>query len=356
MNNQQLARATQPLMVVGVFALIAGLAWDAILHWADPGLAAKEGIFSLTNPGHILFGGGIALCVTGLVLQILFRPGTGRPYLRIVPAAALLALSAVSVGFGFSSESGLTGGGHSHDEMTTAHVDGDDHTRAEHAALAAADAGVEADATGDEVATTEEHGHPGDPEEQVTNVATGGAAAVTGEGDDQNRHDAGHEVAITLADNVVLQGQIEAARLATEKYVDIEAAKADGYVQITQFIPGLGMHMVNLTSVESSFDPAQPSQLLYEPTDDRLGWVLVGVAYSQPVIDENTPPPGFAGPLDSWHYHTDLCFGAWGVKITETEAECVGGVYVARTGWLCHFWLYKDSPEGMFSHENSLVS
>lgn len=351
MNNQQFARAAPPLMVIGVFALIGGLAWDAILHWADPDLAAREGIFTLTNPGHILFGGGIALCVTGLVLQILFRPGTDKPYLRIVPAAALLALSAVSVGFGFSSESGLTGGGHSHDDMAAANVDGDDHTEAEHAALAATTDTT--DTTDAQVVTTDAHPHP---DTQVTSVANGGGAAISGEGDDQNRHDAGHEVAITLADNVILQLQIEAARIATEKYVDIEAAKADGYVQITQFIPGLGMHMINLSMDDSVFDPARPNTLLYEPTDDGLGWILVGVAYSQPVIDENTPPEGFAGPLDSWHYHTDLCFGAWGVKLTENEADCVGGVYVARTGWLNHFWLYKDSPEGMFSHENSLVS
>src|SRR5947209_857889 len=53
--------------LLGVVALLAGLALDSYLHARDPTLAHREGIFTLTNPGHILLGIGIGLVVVGVV-------------------------------------------------------------------------------------------------------------------------------------------------------------------------------------------------------------------------------------------------------------------------------------------------
>lgn len=53
--------------LVGVAALLSGLALDSYLHALDPGLAHREGLFTVTNPGHVLLATGIVLVVVGVV-------------------------------------------------------------------------------------------------------------------------------------------------------------------------------------------------------------------------------------------------------------------------------------------------
>ena len=53
--------------VLGVAALLLGQAWDFYLHAADPTLAHREGIFTVTNPGHMLLGVGLVLVVVGVL-------------------------------------------------------------------------------------------------------------------------------------------------------------------------------------------------------------------------------------------------------------------------------------------------
>lgn len=62
--------------LLGVLALLGGLALDSYLHARDPGLAHREGIFTLGNPGHVLLGIGIGLVVVGVVGAAY----TGLPY------------------------------------------------------------------------------------------------------------------------------------------------------------------------------------------------------------------------------------------------------------------------------------
>lgn len=55
------------LGLFGVVLLLAGLAWDAVLHAADPTLAGREGLFATGNPGHLLLGAGMIAVVLGLL-------------------------------------------------------------------------------------------------------------------------------------------------------------------------------------------------------------------------------------------------------------------------------------------------
>jgi hypothetical protein len=184
-------------------------------------------------------------------------------------------------------------------------------------------------------------------------------AAVTGEGDSVfGEHVHGTPGPVTAAQRLVLDRQLAAAKKATAKYQDIDVAKADGYFQVTQFIPGLGLHLANLRIPTSTFDPSKPQVLLYEP-DSKGNLVLVGVAYEF-LHTNDTPPAGFAGGSDVWHYHTNLCFQRGGsVTIARDDAACkaVGGLAFQRqTAWLLHAWIWKTNPDGVFTEVNPRVA
>src|SRR5262245_34322524 len=49
---------------------------------------------------------------------------------------------------------------------------------------------------------------------------------------------------VTFAELQTTVGQLEKARLATEKYLDVNAAEADGYRAIGPNVTGMGIHYV----------------------------------------------------------------------------------------------------------------
>jgi hypothetical protein len=155
---------------------------------------------------------------------------------------------------------------------------------------------------------------------------------------------------------LVMGRQLAAARSATTKYRSIGRARAEGYMQVTQFIPGLGLHMANLGIREDLFDPTRPQLLLYMPKRSG-GYSLAGVGYTF-VHDGDTPPAGFAGGQDVWHFHENLCFLRNGsVTVAPDRASCQGkeGVFQKQTAWLLHAWIWKSNPNGVFTESNPRV-
>jgi hypothetical protein len=148
---------------------------------------------------------------------------------------------------------------------------------------------------------------------------------------------------IDEATRLQLQHQQEAARAVAAKYPTVADAEGAGYRVSTVYIPCIGAHYTNIALV-GGFDPAAPSELLYDGTTPTSH--IVGLSYL--VFHPGGPPEGFAGPNDAWHQHTfngGLCINGAGIVIgaeSMPAAECMarGGFKVPLTDvWMLHDWV-----------------
>src|SRR5262245_31870282 len=105
------------LAAVGVMLQLIGMSWDAFMHAADPGLAARAGIFTLSNPSHALVVGGLAMtlsAVAGLFGLIAISPGSSAAWRGL----AVSGVAVLAAGFGGATTlalvTGASLGGHSH--------------------------------------------------------------------------------------------------------------------------------------------------------------------------------------------------------------------------------------------------
>jgi len=112
--------------LLGVVALLSGLALDSYLHAKDPSLAHREGIFTLSNPGHVLLGIGIGLVVVGVVgaayttlpFGIWMRRGLLAGALALIVVSGDIAGWAASVQF--SGSTATTATSHNHNATAPA--------------------------------------------------------------------------------------------------------------------------------------------------------------------------------------------------------------------------------------------
>ena len=92
--------------LLGATALLLGLALDAYLHAQDPTLAHREGIFTLSNPGHVLLGAGIVMVVVGLIgaAYTSLPGGTWARRALLIASLAVIVVSSDAAGWAASVE------------------------------------------------------------------------------------------------------------------------------------------------------------------------------------------------------------------------------------------------------------
>jgi hypothetical protein len=125
--------------------------------------------------------------------------------------------------------------------------------------------------------------------------------------------------------------ELEAVREATARYLDVDQAVADGYVDVGVFFPNMGWHYLKDDLLDARFDATAPEFLVY--ADDPCGGKrrLVAVEYAVPLALSKKAPSGFTGPADVWSANTD--FGLWTL----------------------HAWVFEYNPDGVFAGDNPRV-
>jgi hypothetical protein len=338
---QNLLSLSPWVVSAGVVTLLAGLAWDAVLHRLDPDLAAREGIFALTNPGHVLFGGGIAIIVAGALMFFLGRAlTTPRPLAFALPAVAMVTLATAS--FALAASTGTLGG------AKHVHEDGAVHTPDEHQAFEAQQAGSahphdehqaleaqQAGGAGSSAQPSAVHDHA----QQATSAGSSPQGSIV--------HDHGAAIAVTAADLEGATRLVAETRAAAVRFEDIEAARAAGYYEAASPRNGLS-HYFNTSYNRDGriLDPEHPESLVYLQMSDG-SWKLVGVLYRMPSPDQ--PGPRVGGPLTAWHAHDNLCTANGRVVGKLINGRCTKGT-LSPTPEMLHVWL-ADNPNGVFSDD-----
>ncbi|HEV8339877.1 MAG TPA: hypothetical protein VGR25_09520 [bacterium] len=299
----RLTRFAPWLIFAGNVALLSGLAWDARLHGLDPTLAMREGIFTMSNPGHILFAAGVALVVAGSVLlllaQALRRSGStlARRVVAVAASGALVALSALTFTATVAGQDGQAAG-HVHSHAAPQMADGSGHQHPAPSAL----------------------------------PVPGGSAAPT---PDQQ----------TAAERLLADVRRDAAAFA-----DLNAAVAAGYVQSTRWslLNWGAAHFTNFTYSRDGrhLDTQRPESLIYLKLPSGKV-ALLGVMFSAPKGEG--PRPG--GPLTDWHTHDNLCISATGAAVLAiAPGQCpAGAFFVGERVEMMHIWIFNN-PEGPFAH------
>lgn len=321
------------LSLFGLMMITLGLAIDFVLHANDPDLAAVEGLFTIGNPGHVLLGLGIAATSVGLGLAAWSMISAGDGESQILRTSALAAVFGVVVLVGGVAYI-AAGPGFGHD-----HGASDEH---DHSA-----------AVGEDADTSRL------PREEGLALATlaWSRSSRLAEGD-THEHGGGTTDIDDLSseERERLAAEFEEVAAVVARYARVEQALADGYTASSPHVDGIGVHFTKWSLVDRPFDPAVPSQLLYEEVKFGKGLELVGLSYW---IASEHPPEGFAGDADGWHRHLGACFvnGYITDENVPDRDSCAGDWINGSDLWMVHAWVVPgmENDLGVFQTANRRI-
>ena len=175
-----------------------------------------------------------------------------------------------------------------------------------------------------------------------------------------------------------LVGQLDQVNAFAQAHRDVNTACAERFISDRIQTPNMGSHFYRVDWISDGFDPSRPEILLYARADGELPsgalgqcvdglWtgepmVLVGTSFIiPPKVTGSEHPETFAGPLDNWHIHYNLCRGNSSGRdafLPKSECEASGGNFSQALGWMLHAWVdpEHDNQLGVFGMWNSAVT
>jgi len=184
--------------------------------------------------------------------------------------------------------------------------------------------------------------------------ASPGQVAIDAEG--HSHRGSTPQVELTRDERELLKSQQELARTVVVKYPTVADAVAAGYQQSTAYVPCIGAHYTK-ARLAISFDPANPSELLFDGTAPEAK--IVGLSYL--VFHLGGAPDGFAGANDVWHQHNSnggLCSKGGlvigGEAMSAEDCTARGGRKTANKDvWMMHNWIVPgwECSWGVFAGE-----
>jgi hypothetical protein len=166
------------------------------------------------------------------------------------------------------------------------------------------------------------------------------------------------------------QQVVEAARKASEKYMDYHAALADGFKIFHPEVPQKMYHFTNYSyAMEAafSFNPEHPTSLLYEKHGED--YKLIGAMYTAPKrFTEDDLNQRIPLSIAQWHEHVNFCaappdrkkeylaphpqFGLRGSITTQEACDAAGGTFhPVIFNWMVHVYPFEKDQASIWSTE-----
>jgi hypothetical protein len=173
---------------------------------------------------------------------------------------------------------------------------------------------------------------------------------------------------VNQADQAMAWDILRKLRQALAPYQEHLAAINDGF---EPFLPNVQQPHYLFTrkwngfKAAFSFDPKQPTSLLYRRTPDGR-YELEGAMFTAPKwASEDDLNKRIPLSIAQWHAHVNIClprkkdmqtadwkkFGPKGSILTKAECDQAGGRFMPQLfGWMVHVYPFEETPEKIWTH------